>query len=267
MKQMIIFASMTLGVVAGSFAQNGYNQYSVKPVHSSDIMYKKVVWRAMDLREKQNSPLYSKNNELSTIILTAFQQGKIKAYQNDSLTHTLSWNDAENRLVVPSTDFGDDTIDLYMEHGADWRKIVPPKAYFSGRDLYQIELKEEVVFDKEHSRMYRDIQTLTIYFPADHPENTRGIQVNIATFSYKDLVDKVFTDNPKAIWINQENDASNKNLADAFELNLFSSYIVKISNGKDQYLSEKYMSEYKGLLAAQSTAAELMEFEHHLWEY
>jgi hypothetical protein len=130
---------------------------------------------------KTKSAIISKNSELSAIILTAFQQGRIKAYQNDSLTHTLSWNDAEKRLIIPSTDFGDDTIDLYMEHGADWRKMVSPKAYFSGKDLYQIELKEEVIFDKEHSRMYRDIQTITIYFPADHPENTRGIQVNIAT--------------------------------------------------------------------------------------
>ena len=32
---------------------SGYNKYSVRPIHTSDIMYKKTIIRAIDLRENK----------------------------------------------------------------------------------------------------------------------------------------------------------------------------------------------------------------------
>src|SRR4051812_20522944 len=43
----------------------GFNKYSLRPIHESDIMYRKTILRAMDLREKQNKPMFSKNREIT----------------------------------------------------------------------------------------------------------------------------------------------------------------------------------------------------------
>jgi gliding motility associated protien GldN len=116
--------------------------------------------------------------------------------------------------------------------------------------------------------MYYNILAVSLYVPADHPSNIRGIQTIVASFSYKELAEKLFKDNPKAVWFNPTNDAEHKNLADAFELRLFSSYILKVSNPNDAYLSDIYGGDQtKGIMASQWAAFDLLEYEHHLWEF
>ena len=116
--------------------------------------------------------------------------------------------------------------------------------------------------------MYYDIQSITMFVPADNPSNIKGIQITIASFEYKELVNKLFKDNPNAIWFNPQNDQQHKNLADAFELRLFSSYIEKVSNPSDAYLVDIYGGDqHKGILASQWAAYEIMEYEHNLWEF
>jgi hypothetical protein len=79
---------------------------------------------------------------------------------------------------------------------------------------------------------------------------------------------KVFRNNPQtAIWFNAQNDAQHKNLADAFELWLFNSYITKVSNPAGDDLASQYGSEREGLLASQQTAADLVEYEYNLWSF
>ena len=74
MLKSILTTSLLATIVASnSFAQDqsGYNAYSVRPVHESDVLYKKSVIRALDLREKQNLPMFSTNKEVTRIILDA----------------------------------------------------------------------------------------------------------------------------------------------------------------------------------------------------
>ena len=131
-----------------------------------------------------------------------------------------------------------------------------------------MQIKENLVFDKQRSVMYHDILAITMLVPADHPDNIKGIELPIASFSYKELKQKVFTDNPNAIWYNPYNDAEHKSLADAFELRLFSSYIIKVSNPNDDYLVDIYGGDPKvGIMASQWKEFELLEYEHNLWEF
>ena len=77
-----------------------------------------------------------------------------------------------------------------------------------------------------------------------------------------------FRNDPRAIWFNSQNDSEHRNMADAFDLRLFSSYLIKVSNPKDQYLADIYTGTAKqAILAAQWKANELMEYEHNLWEF
>ena len=115
--------------------------------------------------------------------------------------------------------------------------------------------------------MYHDIKAITLLVPSTLGANVSGIERPIGSFKYSDLV-RVFRANPdKAIWFNPQNDAQHKNLADAFELWLFNSYIVKVSNPNDSRLDEVYGSQQQGILASQQAAADLIEYEYNLWSF
>lgn len=250
----------------------GFNKYSLRPIHESDIMYRKTILRAMDLREKQNKPMFSKNREITKLIIEAVKKGEITPYESDSLRdgRKLSLKQFEDAMRIPSSL---DTSSLYDMYGEDWRsnpEVAPMLAsqFFFPQDLYQLQIKEDMIFDKQRSRMYYDIQCITLIVPADQPQNVKGIEIPVATFEYKELAEKLFKTNPNAIWYNPKNDSEHRNLADAFELRLFSSYIIKVSNPSNAYLVDIYGGDQlKGIMASQWAAFELLEYEHNLWEF
>ncbi len=132
------------------------------------------------------------------------------------------------------------------------------------KELNVLEVKEDWIFDKKRSRLYYDIQTITLLLPAD--KNAAGFEKPVATFKYKDL-DKLFrSDSKKFIWYNPQNQAQNKNLADAFDLRLFYGRITKVSNPGDRDLVGMY-GDKDGLMKSYQAEYELMEKEHDLWEY
>jgi hypothetical protein len=305
---------------------------AVRPIPVSDQMFKKTIWRAIDLREKQNRPMFSDGKEISRVIIDAVKRGELTAYRSDSVTTTFTAKEMAANMsypveaaISPDADGGDwgagapaapkkkaaandgwgssnssssdgwgapvakSTAKRTPKLGANGKPLkdkrgrviyqtvaatpaAPPpapatSAEYRPKDIYQMELTEEMIFDKKRSRMYHQIKTISLKLPSTLKANAAGIEKNIASFKYADLV-KVFRNNPQtAIWFNAQNDAQHKNLADAFELWLFNSYIVKVSNPSGDDLATQYGSERDGLLAAQQTAADLVEYEYNLWSF
>ena len=260
------------------------NNASARPIPESDIMYKKVVWRGLDLREKQNKPMFSVNKEITKVIIDAVKRGELVAYKNDSLTTPLSGGDFGTKLTKPDETgdamseeekkiFGnapaaEDDVFAKLNNKDNGAGAAAPAANmneFFPKELYQLEMKENIVFDKKRSRMYYDIQAITLVVPVKY--SAKGVEERIASFKYSDLV-KVFRARPnEAIWYNEQNDAQHKNLADAFDLRLFSSYIKKVSNANDDDLSTINEGSQRGLLASQKAVEELIEWESSLWSY
>ena len=278
---------------------------SVKNIPNSDQLFRKSIWRMLDLREKQNQPMFSQGREISRVLIEAVKRGELQAYRSDSLTSTfsikqvvanmsfseggdgrsqaeidadISSDDSDNwdqpsrrqpRLDGRGRPMRDRSGQILYETVATTRPVKPKASSYEYRykDLYQMELKEALVFDKKKSRMVHDIQTVTLFVPSAAPGNESGIEKPIATFKYADLV-RVFRQHPEvAVWFNAQNDAQHKNLADAFELGLFHSYITKISNPRNERLADTFGSEQQGVLAAQQSAADLVEYEYNLWSY
>lgn len=251
---------------------DGFNKYSIRPIHESDIMYKKTILRALDLREKQNQPIFSRNKEITRLLIEATRRGEITPYATDSLKEgrILTLAEFDEVMRIPTSL---DTMALYDMYGPEWKsnpEVAPMLAsqFYFPQDLYQMQIKEDLIFDKQRSRMYFDIHSITMLIPADHPQNVKGIEIPVASFEYKELAENVFKDNPNAIWYNPKNEQEHRNLADAFELRLFSSYIIRVSNPMNAYLVDIYGGDQqKGILASQWAAFELLEYEHNLWEF
>jgi len=302
---------------------------AVRPIPVSDQMFKKTIWRAIDLREKQNRPMFSEGHEISRVIIDAVKRGELKAYRNDSVASTFTAQEMAANMsyaveapVSPDADGGDWGASapapkkkaaandgwgsssggdgwgspapkasaskqpkrdakgnvmkdkrgrtIYTTVAAKPAPMAPPpatSAEYRAKDIYQMELTEEMIFDKKRSRMYHQIKTISLKLPSTLSGNVSGIEKNVASFKYADLV-KVFRNNPQtAIWFNSQNDAQHKNLADAFELWLFNSYITKVSNPQGDDLASQYGSERDGLLASQNIAADLVEYAYNLWSF
>ena len=268
------------GVGALRAADNGgYNPLSVRPIHLSDQMYRKTIWRAMDLREKQNKPLMAVDQEITRIMMDAVKAGKLTPYENDSLTTPMTIEEYNKKITIQGMDDGlseeekamgfgeeeEDGFDNWGSEGDEEEETGPSSDFYFPNQLYQMEIKEDLIFDKHRSRMYNDIIAVSMKLPSE--QSLKNIEEDICSFSYKDLV-KVFREDPRATWYNPENDAMQHNLSEAFDLRLFSSYIIKVSNPNGDRLDDIYTrGADAGIRASQTTMWQLLEYEHNLWEF
>lgn len=269
----------SVGAMAQQVANTTSSNPSARPIPESDILFKKTVWRKIDLREKQNKPMFSENREITKIIINAVKSGELTPYKSDSVNTPLTREEFIANMTPKQTEGGLSEAEIAAGFGeveeeedawgdalgsdAGTTEAAPVSNEFFAKQLYLLEVKENAVFDKKRSRMYHDIQTISIKVPATL--NPLGFEQNVASFKMSDLV-RVFRNNPEmAVWYNAQNDAQHKNLADAFDLWLFSSYITKISNPGDRALADIYGGGKNGLLAAQDAAEALIEYEYSLW--
>lgn len=274
----------------------GKNPDSVRPIDESNIMWKQRLWRRMDLNEKQNQPFFSKGNEITKYLIEWVQSGVLQPYRNDSLKTKISKEDFMKNLVMENS-IGDNALSdaekaagFGTESGgaaaADdgWGDPKPktpangaandgfggPKPTSSGGEYYfpkelsVLVIREDAIFDKQRSRLYYDIQSITVIIPAN--KTTAGFDKEVASFKYKDL-DKLFRSNPNCVWYNEQNEAQHKNMADAFDLRLFHARLTKKGNSKDDDLDTIYGGAKQGMIQSQQLEYKLMEMEHNLWEY
>lgn len=237
---------------------SGYDPLSVRKVHVSDIMYKMQVWRVLDLREKCNQPLFAKENQITKAIVDEVNAGRLIAFAKDSLTRPLSLAEFKEKVVDPSS----------MQMDADGNPIPGSGLPFLPQNLYVLKFRENLLFDKQRSRFYYDIQTVTLFIPAEF-NTIKGTETEVASFRYKDLV-RVFKNMPTARWYNFQNRAEDKKVADAMDLRLFCSRIIKISNPKDAMIED--MPEYNTsdkaiLIASQKYEYDLVAKENEVWDY
>jgi gliding motility associated protien GldN len=236
----------------------GYDPLSVRKVHVSDVMYKMQVWRVLDLREKCNQPFFAKDNQITKAIIDEVYAGRLKAYAKDSLTRLLSLTDFQDKVIDPTS----------SQLDADGNPIPGTGIPFMADQLYILKFRENLLFDKQRSRFYYDIQTVTLFVPAEF-NTIKGTETEVASFKYKDLV-TVFRNMPNARWYNSQNRAEDKKIADAMDLRLFCSRIIKISNPKDamiEDLPEYNTSDKAILIASQKYEYDLVAKENEVWDY
>ncbi len=255
---------------------DGYNPLSVYPIHESYMMFRKTIWRRMDLKEKQNLPFFSRNGELPTVIINAVKAGLLFPYTNDSVTTRMSKEVFLENLKYPQEDTGLTEEEIAMGFGQEddgfgdgfEEEEAAPEVSdeFATSDFSIVEIKEDMFFDRNRSRMYYDIQAVTLLLPAD--KNPALFEKPLASFRYKDLV-KVFRSMPdEAIWYNVQNAAEHRNFAEAFDLRLFSANLIKYANPEDNRIVDIYnKSRRDGILASQKLEHDMLEFENELWEF
>jgi gliding motility associated protien GldN len=282
---MLLFLSTS--VIAQEIGSEEYDYKALRPIRNSDKMYQNTLWWRMDLREKQNEPFFASENEITKIIIEAVKAGVLRPFENDSLNTRMAMNQFLENLKMndgggtdpkidggiwdeeePVWDSSSDTdgwgeVDTKDDSGIAEFASVGADEFFA-KQIPILEIKGHKVFDKKRSRMYQEIETITLVIPGEY--YPAGIDKPLATFSYKELVENVFVDNPQAIWFNRQNTIENRNLADAFELALGTARIIKYSNPKGAFIEDIYNGDMKLSLAkSQQYEMDLLEYESNVW--
>lgn len=270
------------------------NQNSIRPIDESSIHYKARLWRRMDLNEKINQPFFSVNNEISKFILDWVKAGVLTPYANDSLLTKLTPEQFQDNLKMEeqseqaalsdaekAAGFGAEgaapkaagTDDGWggaakpagapAKDAFEQKPAVAAVSYYFPKELSILEIREDAIIDRRRSRLYFDIQSISLIIPAS--KTKAGFDKAVASFRYKDLY-KLFRSNPNCIWYNSENEMQHKNMADAFDLRMFQARIIKKGNVENKFLTDLYGGEKEGLMMSQLLEYKLLEMEHDMWE-
>ena len=116
-KIFVLFVLLSISSADNTYSQaevsNGYNPLSLRQVHESYLMWKRTLWRRVDLKEKQNKPFFAMNRELSKIIISAVERGVLIPYRSDSVNdvNVMSRDDFLINIQQENLDAEDDFED------------------------------------------------------------------------------------------------------------------------------------------------------------
>lgn len=237
-----------------------------------DAVYRHKVWREIDAREKVNLPFrYSAdenngNQRFISILMKAIQDGDVTAFSNidDRFTTPLTVGEVSKMLTG-----GTIQTPIYDSLGqvTGYKEVTNEVNLDS---FYKFQIKEEVIFDKEASRLFWRILGIA---PVKKLVTSSGVQVGdqaipLFWIYYPDLrpiFAKYETYNPK-------NYGARMTWEELFENRMFSGRIIKstLDNPFDMPIATVPGLKENGvfqLLEGERIKEKIFNYELDLWSY
>lgn len=276
MKNLLVFFLITVIVVEVQAQQRTAAEIIKPEVADNYIMFKKTLIRRLNLTEKQNKPFNAKNSELSALIIQGAKEGLLQPYMSDSCLRPMPDDEFISSLQYEiqgggddfgggfGGGFGDEAEEESEGDGKNFNDIDPT-------EFNKLYIKEDLIFDRNRSRMFYYIRSITLGIPAN-PNYEIQFEKRVASFRYEDIIKLLrgpYRD--KALWYNEENQGGHINLADALELRLFSAPIIGVSNSQNLDIRQMYADKIaqdpmNAMVLQQEAEMKLMEYESNLWE-
>lgn len=240
-------------------------------IREDDAVYRQRVWRNIDVREKMN--LTFKNPAIDDDGSQMFISILYRAITNsDSLSRVTAFKDERFTEPYSLEDFtrkfsgGVDTTDVLDLEGNVVKKQVRQREFMVD-SIYQFQLKEEWIFDKETSRMFVRIIGIAPMMKTYLSDGTPVSEEPSPLFwvYYPDLRPSL----AKAEVINTKNFGGKMSWEELFESRFFSSYITKstLDNSFDQSLKQYIKDPLFRLLEGENIKEKIFNYEQDLWSY
>ena len=247
-------------------------------VREADVMFEKTVWRVIDLREKQNLPLYYPTQpiggrvNLIDLLVKGVESGEITPYDPfddyNEFARKISIAEMNQNLGVKA---GGDT--LWVDDGDG--NMVPQITKATERRTDQVTklwIKEKIIFDKKHSVLDRRVIGICPrrYYTKEGGSVSDDGEVSAEMLStpimwiYMPEARNILSRHPV---FNRFNDAQNISFDDFFMQNRYAGNIYRVSNVYNNRSIDEYASGLDALYEAQRIEMEIFNFEQDLWEY
>ena len=235
-------------------------------LREDDAVFSHFIWREIDGREKMNQsfmyPGQDDNGDqrFFSLLLSAIKNDSVVAFSADNDRFTKPLTKAQ---VLAMVEGGLDTVDVTDPATGAVEKVITKKPKFSPDSVYTFRIKEQVVFDKEASRMFTRI--LGIAPIAKQVVAGKSMPRVLFWVYYPDIrasLTKFDVYNPKNI-------AARMTWEELFESRFFSSYIIKstINNPGDKSLNALIKDPLFRLLEGENIKTKIMNYEQDLWAY
>jgi len=253
-----------------------------------DVVWSRIVYRIIDMRDKQNYQLYfptianEQYKSLFRLILDAVVDGNLNAYDKlerdiqplyksvmpkDSLKNTFVFitNDTVNRTVTKDQLIVEDPIT---------RKLSVSKFLYPAYIKEQLKflVQEIVFFDKHTSRLYSKIIGIAPLYALTESNVSLGTNNN-AWFYFQSsvlcwfLFDELRPYLSKQYVVPNGNETQRLTYDEYFAQHLYSSYILGDSNINNRMLLQYLVDPVKIKKEQQRIESELLNFEQDIWEY
>jgi gliding motility associated protien GldN len=237
-----------------------------------DAVYRHKIWREIDAREKINLPFRyaadenNGNQRFISILFKAIQDGDVTAFSNIDDRFTTPMTLSEVSKIVTG---GTISSPVYDSLG----NVIGTKEVQNEINLdsfYKFQIKEEVVFDKEASRLFWRILGIA---PVKKLITSSGVQIGDQAYPlfwvyYPDLR-PIFA---KYEVYNGKNYGARMTWEELFESRMFSGRIVKstLDNAMDIPISQQPGMKENGvfqLLEGERIKEKVFNYELDLWSY
>ncbi len=233
-------------------------------IREADVMFSKRIWREIDTREKMNQYLSAPKGRLIDVIMNAIADGELTAYDptptakdidGDSFSVPLSPAAAKSKMVDSSL------VDSFDKNTGEKTGSHMVLGDFVADSVVKFRIKEDWIFDKQRSLFEPRIIGIAPMI---------RIKVGNAINDYQPAFWIYFPD-ARAIFatkevVNDNNDATGLSFDDVFNKRLFTSYIVKESNEKNDRIKD-YANGLDRLYESERIKKSLMDWELNLWQY
>lgn len=235
-------------------------------VREADVMWKKRVWREIDIREKQNLPFRYPGDDQTgggyfiEILLDAVKKGKIKAYStfNDRFTNALTKEQIMELLV------GKPDTTIQIDPVTQEEKQIISNRDFNVELVTKYRIKEDWIMDRNLGRMVVRIIGIAPMLDKLNDDGSFRATYPMVWIYYPELRPVL----AQYEVFNPQNDVQRLTWDDYMEGRYWSGRIIQVSNAfNDNTFQNQGYSNMEALYEGQRAQEKLVEKEHDMWMY